>query len=356
MPEIQRHSAARRLFLLIAGLGVVAVTVMVLGEPESLGAEADGDGQLTGSTLPSSPVLARVAGEAVTEDEIRAHAAGELIELERERHELLERTVEARIRARLADIEAKKRGLATEELLRQEIDARSGSIPAVEVEAFYQARRLRQPLAQVEEQIRRHLASEAFYGRLSKGQHIERLFEPFRVEVGSNGPSRGPADAPVTLVEMSDFECPFCGRMVPVLEQVRAEYGEQVRVVYRHFPLDIHPQAIPAAAAALCADEQGFFWEMHDRLFADQGNLGAEGLRQKAGAIEGVDLAEFESCLSSQRHVRAIEADREEARRLGVRSTPAIFINGRLLSGTVPYESLVEVIEDELARQGANEE
>lgn len=345
MPETQRQSTFRRILLLAAGLCVVALVVVFLCEPDTVDAQT---GEDLGRTLPT---LATVGGEPISEAEILERAAGELLRLRRERHELIERTVETRIRERLLEIEAARRDLPPEEMLRREIEARRAAIPAAEVEAFHEGRRLRQPFAQAEEQIRRHLASEAFYRELEEEHAVERRLEPFRIAMAPVGPSRGPSDAPVTLIEMVDFECPFCSRMVPVLDQLQRRYGDQVRFVVRQFPLEIHPSSPLAARASLCADDQGHFWEMHDRLFADQANLHLEGLPKIAAKVEGIDLEAFKSCLDSDRHEDALAVDRAAGLRAGVSGTPAFFINGRYLSGTVTADALAEIVEDELRRE-----
>src|SRR5690606_14570992 len=112
------------------------------------------------------------------------------------------------------------------------------------------------------------------------------------VVVEAVGPSRGPADAPVTIVEFSDFECPFCGRANPTIEQVEKAYPDQVRVVFRDFPLPMHPHARKAAEAGHCANEQGKFWELHDKMFANQRALGVDDLKGYAKEA-GMDAAKF---------------------------------------------------------------
>ena len=161
---------------------------------------------------------------------------------------------------------------------------------------------------------------------------------------------RGPADAPVTLLEYGDFECPFCGGLYPTLKLVEKNYGDKVRFVYRQFPLtNIHPRAQKAAEASLCANDQQRFWEFHDSLFSDQSKLDVPALKQRAQAL-GLNTTAFNSCLDSGKQVDAIQKDRDDARRTGVTSTPTMFVNGRLLSGNRPYTEIRDVIEDELKR------
>jgi len=151
----------------------------------------------------------------------------------------------------------------------------------------------------------------------------------------------------VTIIEFSDFQCPFCFRAAPTVRQVLATYGDKIRLVYRHYPIPGHPQARPAAEASACAAEQGKFWEFHDRLFADQSKLSAADLKQDAAAI-GLDAAKFDSCVTSGKYKADVDADIQAGEAAGVNGTPAFFVNGRLLSGAQPFESFKRVIDEEL--------
>ena len=176
--------------------------------------------------------------------------------------------------------------------------------------------------------------------------------ERFRVPVTPAQPSRGPADAPITIVEFSDFQCPFCARANTTLEQVVAAYPGQVRIVFRNNPLPFHTDAMPAAQAGLEARLQrgdDGFWLMHDQFFRNPRALARADLERYAGEV-GLDIARFRTALDSRAHTAAIEADQELARQLGARGTPNFFINGRQLTGAQPINSFSEIIDDELAR------
>jgi protein-disulfide isomerase len=175
---------------------------------------------------------------------------------------------------------------------------------------------------------------------------------PPRTEIATAGyPARGPATAPVTIVEFSDFECPFCGRLFPTLKAVEKIYLDRVRIVFRQFPLrKIHPLAQKAAEASLCANEQGRFWEMHDSLFGDQEHLTVDALKARAAALK-LDTALFNMCLDSGKEAAAIDKDIAEGAKAGVTGTPTMFINGRKMVGAQPYAEIQAVIEDELRRK-----
>jgi len=172
----------------------------------------------------------------------------------------------------------------------------------------------------------------------------------YEVDVSPDDPAQGSTTAPVTLVEFSDFQCPFCAQVMPTLKRVQQTYGDKVRVVWKDFPLTaIHPQAFGAAQAGQCAQEQGKFWELHDRLFANQQALQPEALKAHAAAA-GLDATTFDECLDSGKHADAVQAQMNAATSLGVVSTPTVFVNGRAVSGAQPYEAFAKIIDEELAR------
>ena len=165
----------------------------------------------------------------------------------------------------------------------------------------------------------------------------------------ADSPVRGSDEAPITIVEWSDFQCPFCRRVGPTLAQIEDEYGDRVRLVFKHLPLPMHPQAPAAHAAAEAAHRQGRFWAMHDRIFADPSNLSDERLLTHAEAI-GLDVEQFQRDFASPEVRSRIEADKAQASQLGVSGTPAFFINGRFLSGAQPYAAFKKLIDEELQR------
>lgn len=182
---------------------------------------------------------------------------------------------------------------------------------------------------------------------------VEVLFEPFRSAVSRpDAPSRGPASAPVTLVEFADFECSHCAGLAPTLRAVGERFGPRVRLEFRHFPLATSGQtAFEAAELTFCAGEQGKFWQLHDHFFREQQRLGAEGPLSVAAELD-VGYGALRDCLETHRWAERVRGDRLDAARAGVVGTPTLFVNGLYLPGNVPLERLMEVIEQELARLG----
>jgi protein-disulfide isomerase len=176
--------------------------------------------------------------------------------------------------------------------------------------------------------------------------------QPYRVALDNAGaPARGSDDAKVTLVEFSDFQCPFCGRFFPTLKQIEQKYGDSVRVVYRQYPIpSLHPNAFKAAEASLCANDQGKFWDMHDVMFQEQNALTVSELKQKARRI-GLDGRKFDDCMDTGRHTEQVQNDMRAGSRVGVTGTPALFVNGIPIDGgAVPLATVVQAIDQEFAR------
>jgi protein-disulfide isomerase len=169
-------------------------------------------------------------------------------------------------------------------------------------------------------------------------------------------PVKGPKDAKVTIVEYSDFQCPFCSRGYETIEkQVLTEYGDKVRFAYKHFPLGFHPWATPSAVATECAAEQdeAAYWKLYAYYFEHQKEINPENLKDKTKEVLNgtkVDMKKFEECYDGKKTLARVQADMAEGQGVGVSGTPAFIINGRLISGAQPFQSFKAVIDDELAR------
>jgi len=171
----------------------------------------------------------------------------------------------------------------------------------------------------------------------------------YKVNAG-DAPSKGPRAAPVQIVEFSDFQCPYCARVVPTIKQIEDKYSGQVRISFRNFPLPFHNNAQAAAEASAAANAQGKFWQMHDKLFANQQALDRPSLEKYASEI-GLDVGKFKADLDSGRFKDAVNKDVEYAKTVNVNSTPAFFVNGHFINGAMPYESFAQLIDAELKKQ-----
>ena len=171
-----------------------------------------------------------------------------------------------------------------------------------------------------------------------------------RVDISTDDdPSIGPVDAPVTIIEFSDYQCPYCQVWYKqVYQQLLASYPKKIRFVYRDLPLPMHPEAVPAAEAADCAGAQGAYWKFHDALFDQQYGLNRAAYEHYAADL-GLDTKTFAACLDSHRYQAEVQADASDAARVGISGTPSFVVNGRILVGALPFSDFKAVIDEELA-------
>ncbi len=314
-------------------------------------------------------IVAEVRGVPITQADLQSAAADELEAVkiqslqfqahqERERHRILEDRLEAMLAEKLVALEASEQGLSTEELLDREVHSKFEEPTQEEVEGFYliNQQQMQGPKVQMLPRIRQHLADQfkedayqAYVDQLSTKYTVTTYLLPLRLDIATTGhPSHGPADAPVTIVEFSDFECPYCSGLLGTIRSIQQNYADKVRLVYRQFPLiNIHSNAQKAAEASLCANQQGKFWEMHDLMFDDQTGLSVAALEEKAQSL-GLDEAAFQECLNSSQFAERVQTDVRAGAVAGVTGTPALFINGRALVGNIPYARIAEIIDEEL--------
>jgi protein-disulfide isomerase len=266
--------------------------------------------------------------------------------------------IDEMVASALMDAEAKARGIERAALVQKEIGDKVQAVTDADVAAWYQANQARvqgAPLDQVRAPIRAYLvqarmeeARQQYVDVLKGKTPVRIMLEPPRAVVSeANSPARGPSGAPIELIEFSDFQCPFCQRANPTVQQVLSTYGDRIRFVYRNYPLPSHPNARPAAEAAACAADQDKFWPYHDRLFANPSKLSAADLKQHAADL-GLDAGQFNACVDTHKFKARIDADIEAGDQVGVNGTPAFFINGRMLSGAQPFDAFKRVIDDEL--------
>ncbi len=286
-------------------------------------------------------------------------------ELKKKRQDLIEGKLKELMGQKVLEAEAAAQNTTTAELAKkagEDVEAPT----AEEIDRVYEANkdRFKQPreeiLPRIETFLRQQKSRQAFVAymqKLTEEYGAKYNIEPLRFEIATEGfPTIGDDSAPVTIVEFSDFQCPYCAQVGPTLKKITEDYSGKVRLIFRQFPLtNIHKQAETAAEASLCAADQGKFWEMHDAMFADQKSLTEDLLKEKATEL-GLDDEAFNSCMDSKNHLKAIEADVRAGVEVGVTGTPAFFINGRPLSGAQTYEKIAEVIDEELTTTAAGQQ
>ena len=265
----------------------------------------------------------------------------------------------------LVEQAAKSKGITAEAFVQAEVARRVKPVSDTDVRDFFvqnSERMQGRTFDQMSGAIQRYLqdqaqnaAKEDLIAELKKaGPAIRVVMDAPRtaLTINPDDPSEGKADAPVTVVEFSDFQCPFCQRVWPTLKQLRMKYGDRMRLVWKDFPLtQIHPQAFVAAQAGNCAREQGKFWEYHDKMFGNQSALQPANLKQYAADV-GLDTAKFNQCLDSSKYEARVQAALGVGGQLGITSTPTVFVNGRMINGAQPIEVFQSVIDEELARGG----
>jgi protein-disulfide isomerase len=304
--------------------------------------------------------VAVVAGEPVSESELLARVDSELTQLRQQEYEIKSRALENLINQKLLAAEAKRRSLTTEQLVQEEVDKNVGAPSDAEMKARYDLlkARINRPFEEVKEQLRtamiqskRQEVMQAYVKGLRARASVRILLDPPRVQVGiDKARFRGNPNAPVMLVEFSDYQCPFCSRIQSTLNDLVAKYGDKLGHTYRDFPLrEIHPDAQAAAEASRCAGDQGKFWPYHDLLFANRSKLDTASLKKYARDA-ALDAESFDACLASGKYAPEVAKDFEDGQQAGVSGTPGFFINGIFLNGARPAADFERIIEAELER------
>jgi protein-disulfide isomerase len=311
---------------------------------------------------PAGAPVAQVNGEPIAAADIEKGIEQDLAKLEQQLYDLKRKQIDTVVEDRLIAQEAKKRGVSVDALVATEITAKAPAPTAEEVATFYGANqaRLQGDLEKWKPEITKFLQAQRMQARrkefatqLRAAADVKVLLPSpriFRADVNVAGAfAKGNAAAPVTIVEFSDFHCPFCKRVQPAITEVLTKYGDRVRLVYKDMPIDsLHPQARAAAEAARCAGEQDKFWPFHDKVYAGPSD-GTQAQMTIYAKEVGLDIEKFEACRASRKYQAQVQKDVDEGAKLGVNGTPGFFINGRFLSGAQPVDAFARVIDDELA-------
>ncbi|MHB8384029.1 MAG: thioredoxin domain-containing protein [Candidatus Binataceae bacterium] len=341
-------------------LVAVAVLVGVVG----VGTASLGDDR----PVASAPIVAQVGNVQISLDRVEQSSAPSLTQARGRvlnaqyqyyvaQHEALEKLIDKEV----LEQQARKENISVEELLRRHIKSTIKDPGEETMRIYYIALQTDQPYSELRGKIRDHIREleerklVADYVKSLRAQdNIQVMLDPPREDVVAGAtPMMGPATAPVTVVEFADYQCPYCRGTETNVEKLRAQFKNQVRYSYRDFPLPNHQYAEKAAEASRCAADQGKFWQYHDLLFTGDGSdLNVAGLKALASK-EKLDTAKFDQCLDSNQEQAAVEQDLKQGESLGVSGTPSFFINGYFVSGAVTYETLRELVQQQIAATGA---
>ncbi|HWW93542.1 MAG TPA: thioredoxin domain-containing protein [Vicinamibacteria bacterium] len=336
----------------------LAFPLLTLWACRGPGARAAAPASPEASPLPGD-LVAEVDGSPVTRGVLDQRVKNRLARLRQEEYEIRHQALEELIGDQLLEKEAQSRGISTAELLKDEVDRQVKGPNPADVEAVYSQNRARftgrtkeQAVAEIEKALReRELGQrrEAFQAQLrAKAKVLVHLQAPRQeMPVSASAPALGPPEAPVTIVEFTDYQCPYCHKAQSTIDKVLSQYAGKVQLVHRDFPLDGHSQALPAARAARCAGEQGRFWDYHHNLMTLPGDLSEADLAARAASLK-LNPGAFSTCLASDRYDSSIRESMEAGAQAGVTGTPAYFINGRMIYGARPFEQFQEVIDAEL--------
>ncbi|MCB0308737.1 MAG: thioredoxin domain-containing protein [Bdellovibrionales bacterium] len=332
------------------------------------------------SSSGSSEELVKVGDKVITESDLvsnlKGRAKGQLFKAKADYFEAQQNVVDSYLFDYLVEQEAK--GKSVDELLKKEIDGKIKKVSDKDVQKFYddfkaQASKMNRPIPPLSDDIKQKIREQlegdkkaerrnAYFDQLKKKYKVTYLASPPRMEIATGDmPVRGSKNAPVTIVEFSDFECPYCQRGASTIEKIVKSYKGKVKLYFRDFPLGFHPHAKPAAVAARCAADQGKFWEYHDVLFEDQkgwlekakkGSNDQEPFIEIAKKLK-LKEADFKKCVESGDKLAMIEKDMAVGADAGITGTPAFFVNGIPLFGALPEEKFKEVIDKELKRESS---
>ena len=312
---------------------------------------------------PSTEVVAAIGSEQIMRKDLEKGIESELYEAEMKVYEIKYAKLQGMLLEKFMSQDPNKKNLTNDEFLDKYI-SKNQKVTDADVEKFIKDRQI--PKDQVNPEIRgrivefltvegKKVAVDRWIAEKTKKTPVEiYIYKPslpmFDVTAG-DAPFKGGADAKVTIVEYSDFQCPYCSKGAEVLTGLEKKYGNKVKSAFNHYPRPFHAQARIAAEASMCANEQNtkLFWKMHDAMFADQSKLDKDNLMATAKKI-GVKEDDFKTCLESGKYKAKIDADVAEGAKNGIKSTPTFFINGKLISGAQPLEVFAEVIDSELAK------
>jgi len=308
---------------------------------------------------PTGDVVATINGAPISTSELDASVKNQMSRLDTQIYQIRKQGLDSLIDQRLLDEAAKKKGMSTEKFVKEEIDAKITEPSEEEIRSLYEARKGKEnlPFEKVKAQLisflkqnRKMRAQQDLVASLRKDAEVKIILEPPRIKVDvGDYPFMGPKDAKVTLVEFSDYQCPFCKRVRPTIWQLVDEYKDKMRYVFMDFPLSFHQFARKTHEAAHCAGDQGKYFEYNRKVFDNQTNLTIDDLKKYAKELM-LNTTRFNQCLDKGAHAKDVEKSVELGASVGVTGTPAFYINGVQLSGAQPITAFKAIIDDEIKR------
>ncbi len=302
-----------------------------------------------------SAIIATVNGQNITVGELNKAAKSQLLKFHMEEYRIKKRELDNIIETKLLEAAAKADGKKIPDYLKTAINDQIKDPSDEEIKGFYSARQIKQPFDNVKGQIKAYIKRQ--YLTQKRGTLIQELKKKANVSIALTAPRAtlnlvdaprlGPKDAKVTLVEFSDYQCPYCSRVRPTINRLLDEYKEKLAYVFKDFPLSFHKDAQKAHEAAYCANDQKRYFEFHKKLFKNQRNVKVAELKKYATELQ-LDADKFNTCLDQGKYAEKVQKNIMEGSAAGVTGTPAFFINGIMLSGAQPYEALKEIIDEEL--------
>ncbi len=308
-----------------------------------------------GQTNPDTgQVVAKVSGDNLTIADLQQKEGGKLLQAEYQYYLNERKALEELIDNQLLQDRARRENITLDQLLQNEVYKNVKDPTEDQLQVYYEGLDTQEPYSAVREdvlqhirELRRNKARAAYVENLRKEARINIMLLPPSADVDiAKAPANGSLNAPVVLVEFADYECPYCQKVNPQIQQLKKEYGDNLTIVYKDFPLPMHHGSEKAAEAARCAGEQGKFWLYHDVLFYSR-QVEVDALKEHARVLN-LDTEKFDTCLDSGAESAVVKKDLEEAKSLGLTGTPSFFVNGHFFSGVVDYAALKDMVNQQM--------
>jgi protein-disulfide isomerase len=303
-------------------------------------------------------VVARVGGADLTLTDLKELEGGKLLQAQYQYYLNERKALEELIDNRLLADEARRRNISLDQLLDTDVYKGVKDPTEDQLEVYYEGLDTQDSFASVRDDVLQHIrdlrrtkARAAFVEQLRKQAKINIMLMPPSAQVDvAKAYTRGDSNAPVVLVEFADYQCPYCQKVNPQIQQLKKEYGDNLTVIFKDFPLPMHHSSEKAAEASRCAGEQGKFWEYHDVLFYSK-EIELDALKEHARVLK-LDGDRFDTCLDNGAEAAAVKKDLDEAKSLGLTGTPSFFVNGHFFSGVVDYAALKDIVNQQMNLAG----